>query len=324
MATGPSPKLPSAAAATGGHVIGKEPLGMAMFALAMLIVPLMDAGAKYLGESLAPFFIALLRYAVQTTLLVLFVKAIGRNILPGTRAYWPQLALAGFMLAMAIGTLFVALQYLPLANTVAIFFVEPLILTVFSAWFLGEKVGWHRTGAVIVGLIGAMVVLRPNVALYGWPTLLPLVCATGFAGTMIVFRQLSNKLDILRIQTLSGAFATFFLALTILVTNVFGVRGFEVTMPTAFEWWLLVGIGMIATFGQTLITMAVKFAEASAVAPFQYLEIVGATILGYLLFDEFPDRLTILGTAIILLAGFYIIHRERRLARARIAIRAPN
>lgn len=310
---------------TPAHIDGQSARGVTMFAIAMLAVPAFDAIAKILGQSLAPAFIAFMRYSVQSAILVVvIVVVLRRPLFAGTRAFIPSLALAGAFAAVCIGSLFTALQFLPLANTIAIFFVEPLILTMFSAWFLGEKVGWHRTGAVLVGLAGALVIIRPNLALYGWATLLPLVTAVGFAAIMTIFRKLSPRLDSLRIQTISGAFAALFLGVLSLAGHAFGPTTMALVAPSADQWAILVGMGVFATLAQMLITMSVKYAEASLVAPFQYLEIVGATALGYLLFDEFPDALTWTGTAIILAAGFYIIHRERTLSRARLAVGAPN
>ncbi|GAB5377897.1 MAG: hypothetical protein AcusKO_43590 [Acuticoccus sp.] len=130
--------------------------GMALMAFAMLIIPGLDATAKYLGATLSPIQIGFLRYLVQSVLLTMVFVALRRPLVtPLVVAAWPRLALAGFCIATAVGSLFWALQYLPLANAIAIFFVEPLILTLFSAFFRGEKVGWHRYSAVAVGLVGA-------------------------------------------------------------------------------------------------------------------------------------------------------------------------
>lgn len=306
------------------HITGQSARGMAMFAAAMLIVPLLDAGAKILGETLSPIFVAFLRYAIQTAILTVLLLALGRPIVRGLGRSWRPLALAGALMAIGISALFFALQHLPLANAVAIFFVEPLILTVFSAVFLRERVGRHRLGAVLVGLVGALVVLRPNVAQFGYPALLPIVTAIGFAGVMTVFRIITTDLDSLRIQTVSGGFAGLFLLALTLAGTAAGAPLLSATMPNANEWLIILGIGAVATVAQTLITASMKFAEASLIAPFQYLEIVGATALGYLLFNEFPDALTWTGTAIILAAGLYIIHRERGVARPRVAVRTPN
>lgn len=288
---------------------------MALYIAAMFLVPTLDAGAKLLGETLEPVFIAFMRYVIQTVLLLAILTALRHPIITGTRASMPLLIQGGALQAVAIASLFWALQYLPLANTVAIFFVAPLIMTIFSAVFLGEKVGWHRTGAVMVGLLGALVVLRPNVALYGWAALLPLLTAVTFAGAIITLRKVSAGLDPFRVQVTTGAFATLVLGAAVLIGHPAGVTLLSAAWPTTFEWTILIGIGVVATVAQTLVTRAVKLAEASLLAPFQYLEIVGATLLGYFIFSEFPDALTWTGTAIILSAGLYVIHRERRLAR---------
>lgn len=296
--------------------------GMALMTGAMLIVPGLDATAKYLGETLSPFQIAFIRYAIQSVILLVIVTVMGRSLItPLTIKALPKFVLCGMFTALAAGSLFWSLQYLPLANAIAIFFVEPLILTAFSAIFLGEKVGLHRMSAVVVGLLGALIVIRPNFALFGWAAVLPLIAAVAFAGVMTTLRSMPAGLDSLRIQTMSGAFATLFLGLVLFTGHFSGVEVLTLAPPTGFEWSLLVGVAAVATIAQAMFTLAIRYAEASLLAPFQYIEIIGATAYGYLIFGEFPDGLTWLGTAIILASGLYVIHRERVRAKARVKMR---
>ena len=309
-------------AATEHQIDRDAARGMALMAGAMLIVPGLDATAKYLSATLSPIQIAFLRYLIQSLILVAIVMVMRRPLVShATIALMPKFALCGAFIATAAGALFWTFQYLPLANAIAIFFVEPLVLTAFGAIFLGEKVGIHRASAVAVGLLGALIVIRPNFALFGWPALLPLVAAVAFAGLMTTMRSMRTGMDALRVQTISGAFATLFLGIALLVGHLGGVSSLTYVAPTSAEWTILVAIGIIATATQAMFTLAVRFAEASLLAPFQYLEIVGATAFGYLIFEEFPDELTWVGTAIILAAGLYVIHRERVRARARMRAR---
>ncbi len=295
---------------------------MALMTGAMLIVPGLDATAKYLGESLSPFQIGFLRYLVQTLILLVIVTVLRRPLFtPDTRRAMPQFALCGALIAVSVGSLFWALQYLPLANAIALFFVEPLILTAFGAIFLGEKVGWHRTSAVAVGLVGALIVIRPNFAMFGWAAMLPLVAAFTFAGVMTTLRSMPVSIDTIRIQTFCGGFAAVVLGIGMVVGQVLDVKLLEFTPPTSTQWMILIALGFVATIAQAMFTLAARYAEASLLAPFQYLEIVGATAYGYLIFHEFPDGLTWLGTAVILSAGLYVIHRERTRAKARARLR---
>lgn len=292
--------------------------GMALMIGAAIIMPGLDAIAKVLGETLSPAQIGFMRFVMQTAILCTAHALLRRTIITDpVRKALPKLILAGGFMSIATISLFWALQFLPLANTIVLLFVAPLFLTVFGAIILGEKVGPHRTGAVIVGLIGAMIVVRPNFMLFGWASVLPLLTAAAFAALMTTLRSISFGLDGFRTQTVSGAFAGLFLGIAILVGTGTGVTILTPSVPSADIVWLIVLMGIVGTIGQGMMTFGAKFAEASLIAPFQYLEIVSATVLGYILFREFPDALTWTGTAIILAAGLYTIHRERRLMRTR-------
>ncbi len=291
---------------------------MALFCTAMLIIPAIDACGKLLVATISPFEVGLFRNLIQTGILVTALTLMGRAIVtPEVRLYLGRIALCGVCLATCGGFMFWGLQSLPLANAVAIFFAEPLILTIFSVIFLGEKVGWHRSLAVLVGLVGALIVIRPNFAAFGWAALMPLVAATLFALAMTILRSLSGRVDAMRIQAMAGVFGSISLSLLLLVGGVLGAEILQFRTPQGVEWLLLLAVGLGATGVQLMMTVALRLAEASMLASFQYLEIVGATAIGYLVFGEFPDALTWLGTAIILASGLYVVHRERRRALER-------
>lgn len=290
---------------------------MLLMMLAMLMIPGMDALSKLLTAWLSPAQITMLRFGMQTLFL-------GSILLLRGQLRWPdgggrmvaQLAVAGLFITGTILSMIWAVSVLPLANAIAIFFVEPLILTLFSVLFLGEKVGWRRVLAVIVGLCGALVVIRPNWAAFGWYALLPLVTAVGFAAYLTTTRHLVPRLGGLVLQAWTGGFATLFAGIGVVVGSLLDVPTLA-AMPIPSEAWpLLLGLGVLGTTGHLLIALAFRHAEASLLAPFQYLEIISATILGYVLFGEFPDALTWTGVGIILASGLYVFHRERRVARA--------
>lgn len=298
--------------------------GMVIMVIAVLAVPVLDAIAKLLAETLSPMQIGFIRYAVQATLLSSIMVLTGRRLLtPQVFAVMPKLVTMGSLMALSVTALFWSLVYLPLANALAIFFVEPLILTIFGAVFLGERVGWHRRAAIAVGFIGTLVVLRPNVTAFGWAALLPLVAAAGFAGMLTILRSMRGRLDAVRTQALSGTFASLFLALGLLVGTYTGTEILAITAPTATQWGMLVLLGCLASGFQLMFTLAIRMAEASLLAPLQYLEIITATLLGYVIFNDFPDPLTWAGTAIILSAGLYVIHRERRVGMAKERAKPP-
>lgn len=291
---------------------------MALMAMAMLLVPGIDAIAKSLTPELSPFQVAFLRFFIQSLLLAGLLLALTRG--RAFRVAWhalPGLAVAGALMGAAVGLLFGALVHMPLANAIAIFFVQPLILTVFSALFLGEQVGIRRYTAVAIGLAGALIVIRPNWMEFGIVAVFPLLSALSYAAMWTVIRSMSARTGGLQLQFYSGAFAALFLGLAVLVGAGSGLGG------TLVDWgaldlslWLpLLGLGGISVVGHMMIVGAFRRTEASILAPFQYLEIISATVLGYLIFDDFPDALTWLGTAIILASGLYVFYREQQRGR---------
>lgn len=281
-------------------------------ASAMMIAPFMDLFAKLATEFVVPGEVALGRFAAQTLFLIPIVSLV-REWAP------PKLAhmLAGFFAAIAILTINTALEVMPIANALAIFFVEPLILTVLSALVLRERVGWRRMVGVGAGLIGAMVVLRPNVEEYGWAAVFPLITAFAFAGYMLVLRVMSPGGGRIGMQFWTGATAMAVLSLTLGIGTAAGVPSLTLTWPNQEVLWLFAAAGALACLTHQMIAQAMARAEAGALAPLQYLEIVAATGIGYVVFREFPDHWTLLGTLIIVASGIYVFHRER-LAAGRI------
>ena len=285
-------------------------MGMAIMAAAMLIAPLMDLFAKLATEYVVPAEVAAGRFLAQSVILIPVVFWAREWARPG-RAH----LLAGVCAAIAILSINTALAVMPIANAIAIFFVEPLILTVLSAIFLGEKIGWRRISAVAVGLAGAMIVIRPNVAAYGWEALLPLVTAVAFAIYMLVLRVLSPAGGRIVTQFWIGAIACGTLALTLLSGAVAGIGELSPSWPPGEAVVLMIAAGALACVVHQMLAQAMARAEAGALAPLQYLEIVGATVIGWLVFNEFPDGLTLLGASLIITSGVYVFRRERRLAR---------
>lgn len=285
-------------------------IGMVAMASAMLFVPGIDAIAKFLATDLSPTAIACYRFAVQTAVLVPLAILTGRSL--ATR-HWGLHAARGALLGTALILLIWALQYLPLANAIAIFFVEPLILTLMSFVFLGERFGPRRLVAVVIGLAGALIVIRPNWAEFGWASVLPLCTAVFFAGYLALTRRSATDEDPVILQLWAGLLGTVFLALVSLAGGLLDIEVLAPAWPTAPHWMWLAAMGVISAVSHVMIGFAFARAPASVLAPFQYLEIISATALGFLVFGDFPDALTWLGTAIIIGAGLYVFFRERKL-----------
>lgn len=288
--------------------------GMLLVSLAMLIVPLMDAFAKLLSATIPTGQVAGARFLFQTLfMLPLMLWMLGWRSLRPQRFGWH--ALRGALLAVATLLFFTALKYMPIANAIAIFFVEPLILTLMSGLFLGEKVGWRRWVAVLVGFAGAMLVIRPSFGEIGWVALMPVGTAICFASYLALTRALAKGEDPISMQCYTGFFGTLVMAAAIAAGSVGGVNFLTLVWPTPAELGLMAALGLISTISHLMVVYAYRMAEAAVLAPFQYLEIISATALGLMLFGDFPDALTWLGIAIIVGSGLFVFWREQRQPR---------
>lgn len=281
--------------------------GLTMMAIAMVTVPAMDAVAKYLSATLPPVQISFGRFVVPTLLLlpVILWRAGLRGLVPPD--FWMHCA-RGAGISLATVFFFSALKEMPMADTAAIFFIEPLILTIFSAVFLGERIGWRRMLAVAIGFAGAMIVIRPSFAEVGLVALMPVGAALCFAGYMILTKIMAGRSDPWTMQFMAGVSGSALMGLLMLI----GLGPEGITTPGPQELGLLVALGLMAIAGHTLIIMALQRVDAAGVAPFQYLEIIGATFWGYVVFSDFPDAVTWLGVAIIVGSGIFVYIRERK------------
>ncbi len=287
--------------------------GMALMAVTMLAAPGMDAIAKVLTATLSPGQVTWGRFAFQTAVLLPFVLASGRRV----RTTRPGIhAARGALLGSALLLIIWALKYLPLANAIAIFFVEPLILTLFSALFLGERIGARRLAAVVVGLVGALVVIRPTWSAFGWASVLPLGTAVCFAGYLTLTRHSAASEGPLAMQLWAGLFAALLTSVAIGLGEALSIPVLDPVWPDARDWALLGSLGLLSAVFHVILAFAFRLAPAGILAPFQYVEIISATLLGLLLFGDFPDPVTWLGTGLIIGSGLYVFVRERRLSRA--------
>ncbi len=281
---------------------------------AMLILPAMDIIAKYVSGTISGVQVAHARFGFQMLVLlppVLFFHGVS-GLLP--KNLWLNTA-RSLLMAGAISCFFTALKWMPVADAIAVFFLEPMILTVLSALFLGEKVGWRRMMAVSAGFVGALIVVRPSYDVFGPVSLLPMIAALLFALYLMLTSKLSRSETVLTMQFWSGVIGFLSLGLVIAAGSAAGIELLQLTTPSPTEWLLLAAVGAIATCMHLLIVVAFRMAPASVLAPLNYMEIVSATLLGYLVFGDFPDALKWFGISIIVGSGLFIFWRESKLAR---------
>jgi drug/metabolite transporter (DMT)-like permease len=186
---------------------------------------------------------------------------------------------------------------------VAIVFISPLLVTALSVLLLAEKVGFHRWGAVIMGFIGVMIVIRPGMGIVHWAVILPLITALFWANYQITTRILS--------RTDSALTTLFYTAAGGLLFTTLAVWSDWMT-PTLKQWFIFACLGFLGTMGHYFLIKAFELAPASMLAPFNYTSILWSILLGYAIFGDLPDKWTIAGVVIIILSGLYIIQRERR------------
>ncbi|KQT95712.1 hypothetical protein ASG68_13320 [Rhizobium sp. Leaf453] len=290
--------------------------GLAIMLFAMIILPCMDAIAKYMAvyEGMSPGQVTFYRFFFQlVSVMPLLLTTGGPQALKPQRLWFNLLR--GVLLAAAALLFFVSVKYMPLADVFAIYFVEPFILTCLSALILREKVGWRRWTAIVVGFGGAMIVIQPSFELFGLKSLLPVGCAFLFACYLLMNRALGNADTPMTMQIIAGIGGSLFMAVAIAIGYTAGSVDFVPSLPSStLGWVLVVTLGTISGYGHLLVVKAFQAAPVSLLAPFHYFEIITGTALGFLIFNEFPTASKWLGIAIIVGSGLFMIWRERRAA----------
>ncbi len=284
---------------------------MVMMIAAMLMLPGIDAIAKWLSGSVSSGQVTWSRFFFQIILM--------SPLLLKTRGPWftPALALhaaRGSLIAFATLFFFSGLAYLPLADAIAIFFIEPLLVTLLSALFFKEAIHWRRISAISLGFVGALIIIRPTFGEVGFAALYPVAAAFCFSFYIVLTRKLVRHEDPIRLQFFAGIFGCLVMSIALSYGTTQGVLILTAAWPTTDHWMLLGALGLIATVCHLLVVYAYRLASIGILAPFQYVEIIGATILGLVIFDEFPDSVTWIGVAIIVCSGMYVFHREAKLA----------
>jgi len=285
-----------------------------------LVAPLGDATAKILGREYSVGVLVFVRFFMQTILLLPFVLFAGKAMPRGARLV-KITALRTLLQIAGISMMFASLQFLPLADAIAIAFVMPFIMLLLGKLFLNEDVGPHRLVACAVGFIGTLLVVQPNFVDVGAPALLPLGVAIVFALFMLVTRLIAKDVDPIGMQALSGMMALPIVGTALLLFPT--LPFFAQTPITDIDWALMALLGIFGTASHLLMTWSLRFAPSATLAPMQYLEIPIGTVIGYLVFRDFPNGIAALGIAITIAAGLYVIMREQAIARRLAATPEP-
>ncbi len=285
-------------------------LGVLLMLGFCIVAPVGDAVAKLLGQEVPLGELLLVRFAFQAAVLIPLVILTRRAWRMSPRIF-RLTSIRTLLHIISIGAMFTALQYLPLADAVAIAFVMPFIMLLLGKFVLDEEVGIRRIGACVVGFIGTLLVIQPSFVAVGWPALLPLVVAVVFSLFMLTTRQIAKETDPISVQAVSGVLATVILLPLTLIGNQLNIAPLKLIMPDTYQLTLLLAIGALGTATHLLMTWALKYAPSATLAPMQYLEIPIATLVGWLIFSDLPNQLATVGICITVAAGLYIIIRER-------------
>ena len=295
-------------------------LGALCAATSVIFFSINDVAIKFLSGGYALHQVVLIRSLIGLLIIVTIIAPLttGRNIARTKKLKMHMLR--GLCVVVANMTFFLGLAAMPLADAVAIFFISPLVITLFSVLFLGEVVGPRRWAAIAVGFIGVLVMMRPGTASFQIASLLPLVAAICYAGLHTLTRRIGS--------TESAATMAFYIQIMFIIVGVlFGLivgdgrfgdqsdpslaflfRAWSWPLPGDYPIFLTIGAG-IAIAGY-LISQAYRVAEASFVAPFEYLALPMSVILGMMVFGEYPGGWDYFGMALILGAGLFTVWRE--------------
>lgn len=273
-----------------------------------LVLLMLDISAKWLSvEGLPTTEIVFVRYGMHLfLLLLLFLPVTGRNLFISNN--WKLEILRGACLLCTTGFNFLAMRYLPLTVTSAIQFTAPLIICALSGPLLGDKIGWRRWLAILVGFSGILIIVRPGTEAFQPAALLSVGCAIFLALFSILTRKLAGVDSALTQQFYAGATPLILLA-------PFAFTGW--TWPSQPISWVAFAImGAAGLGGHYLNSVAHRYATPATLAPFSYLSLLYLSVASWLIFSQPPDQWFILGASIIIASGLYIWLRERALHRA--------
>lgn len=289
--------------------------GLTLMVIAVLISPLIDIFAKLAITTVPSAQITAVRFVLQV-IFILPVVLIRGTLLDLTWKKTGLHMLRGGLLVVTMLSFITTLKAMEVADAIAIFFVEPIILTILGSIFLKETIGWRRYTACAVGFFGALLVIQPSMQEVGWIALLPIVSAFGLAVFLLVTRLVAQNEDPWSMQFHAGIWGAIFCGILLFFGEGTGSQIFDPVIPDMTASLYLLGVGVTATISGVLGVYAYRAAPASVLAPLQYLEIVSATIFGWLVFGDLPDALKWLGIAIIIASGLYIIWRERKINKS--------
>jgi drug/metabolite transporter (DMT)-like permease len=303
----PRPRVP--AHPHDQHAVAR---GLTLVVLAMIVLPGQDTVAKYLSGTVSLGQITWARFLLQSVFtlpFLLYFQGTG-GLVPNR--IWPNV-LRGALIAASSMLFFTAIKFMPIADALAIFFIEPFVLTILSAVIDKEHVGWRRRLAVAAGFVGVLIVVQPSWNVFGLVSLIPAAAGTTFAFYVLLNRRQTRFDTPLTMQFAAGVSALFVLTLVLAAGWLADLPELSPSAVGGREAAFLLLMGVLGTSGHLLFVHGGRLAPSSLIAPLQYVEIVFAVIFGYLVFGDFPSLVKWVGIAVIVGSGVYVFWRESRM-----------
>lgn len=280
--------------------LSDQSLGILLLLGAILTFTLMDATAKHLVGAYHPGQIVFVRLAINLTAVLALIGPRLRQV-AATRQPLIQIGRGVAQLA-SVGLFFTALGSIGLAEATAIMDLNPVLITLFAALFLGERIGPRRLLGIGAALAGALLIIKPGASVFQPAALLPLMGAATYAAGAILTRMARGESTLTSMLWATGS-ATVLTAL---------LMPFVWQPIAAQHLWAFAALGLFGTLSQALLIRAFALAEAAAIAPFGYTGLVWAGLWGWLFWGTIPDGWSILGAVVIVGAGLYVWQREAR------------
>lgn len=275
-------------------------LGIVMMLMGIAGFAVMDATIKWLTADYPVAQIVALRSWFGLPLLCVF--ALYGGGLKSLRTSRPMLHTGRYLLVLALSfSFFWALSQMKLVDAIAITFAAPIFITALSVPLLRETVGWHRWIAISVGFLGVLVMLRPGTGVFQWAALVVIGSVVVYSLLMITTRAYK--------ATESTAALMLYPQLGMSLTGIVLAPWFWVS-PDLVDLGLFAIAGLFGSVGVMCVTHAFRMGPAAVISPFEYSALIWATLLGFLLWGELPDMVTLVGAAIVISSGLYIIYRE--------------
>jgi drug/metabolite transporter (DMT)-like permease len=285
-------------APAGGRDTGR---GILFMLLAILLFTLMDAVVKGMVAGYPVNQIVFARFAGQFVLVAVLLNA---GLAARVRTAYPGLHLVRAATQLAASSLFfLSLTRIGLAEATALSDINPVLITLGAALFLGERLGPRRIVGILAAFAGALLIIRPGMGVFTPWAVLPLIGACAYAANALVTRAIGPR---------ESPWPAMFWGAALCTLATGATLPFAHAPVAAADLWRFAAIGILGTAAQLCIIRSFTLAEASAVAPVAYAGIVMAGVWGWLFYGELPDALSALGAVVIVLAGLYVWHRETR------------